>query len=133
MLFYALSWSHVEPGFTHDFMPPFLRGYRAENQLDARWLGDFYAVWPDLGSVWQTGDDDAAISELKRLAAQDPDRPWSGAMDTRYGPDFQRWIRDFQLRNGLRQDGMAGPVTRLFLSTLGARSASAEATTDPSD
>ncbi|MAS36972.1 MAG: hypothetical protein CL610_23410 [Anaerolineaceae bacterium] len=38
VLFYALSWSHVEPGFTHDFMPPFLRGYRAENQLDARWL-----------------------------------------------------------------------------------------------
>jgi len=101
-------------------------------QLDARWLGDFYAVWPDMGSVWQAGDDDAAIAELKRLAAQDPDKPWSGPMGPRYSPDFQGWIQDFQLRNGLRQDGMAGPVTRLFLSTLGAASASAEAK-NPSD
>ncbi|HMB40209.1 MAG TPA: peptidoglycan-binding protein, partial [Wenzhouxiangellaceae bacterium] len=100
-------------------------------QLDARWLGDFYAVWPDMGSVWQAGDDDAAIAQLKRLAAQDPDQPWLGAVDARYGPDFQRWIRGFQLRNGLRQDGMAGPVTRLFLSTLGAGSAGAEANDSP--
>lgn len=96
-------------------------------QLDARWLGDFYAVWPDLGSVWQAGDDDAAITELKRLAARDRQQPWAGAIDSRYGPDFQRWIREFQARNGIRSDGMAGPVTRLFLSTLGAAPASAEA------
>lgn len=89
-------------------------------QLDARWLGDFYAVWRDMGSVWQQGDSDAAVAELKRLAALDPEQAWTGNMDERYGPEFRDWIRDFQLRNGLRQDGMAGPVTRLFLSTLGA-------------
>ena len=88
-------------------------------QLNALWLGDFYAVWRDLGGVWQQGDSDAAILELKRAAAMDPERPWTGDMDDRYGPGFSAWIRDFQLRNGLRQDGMAGPVTRLFLSTLG--------------
>ena len=102
------------------------------NQLDARWLGDFYAVWSDLGSVWQVGDDDAAVAELKRLAAQDPDDPWPGATDSGYGAEFEAWIRQFQLRNGLRSDGMAGPVTRLFLSTLGAGYASAQ-TTDRSD
>lgn len=102
-----------------DFQVPLAR-------LDVRWLGDFYAVWPDMGSVWQAGDDDAAIAELKRLAARDTDQPWPGAVDRQYGADFQRWIRDFQSRNGLRQDGMAGPVTRLFLSTLGSGEASAE-------
>ena len=88
-------------------------------QLDARWLGDFYAVWRDLGGVWQEGDSDPAILELKRVAAKDPEQPWTGEIDERYGPGFGAWIRDFQLRNGLRQDGMAGPVTRLFLSTVG--------------
>ncbi|MEX0914790.1 MAG: AAA family ATPase, partial [Wenzhouxiangellaceae bacterium] len=82
-------------------------------QLDARWLGDFYALWPDRGSVWQAGDTDLAIAELKRLAALDPEQPWDGPVDEQYGPEFRTWIRDFQARNGLRQDGMAGPVTRL--------------------
>jgi len=105
-----------------DFRVPIAR-------LDSRWLGDFYVVWPDLGSVWQVGDRDAAIEELKRLAANDPDAPWSGPVDERYGPDFEAWILQFQSRNGLRQDGMAGPVTRLFLSTPRANAADAEART----
>jgi len=99
-------------------------------QLDSRWLGDFYAVWRDLGSVWQEGDSDPAIAELKRLAALDSQQPWTGSMDDRYGPDFRDWIRDFQLRNGLRQDGMAGPVTRLFLSMPGAPDAEQPASVD---
>jgi len=88
-------------------------------QLDTRWLGDFYAIWRDLGGVWQEGDSDPAIVELKQVAAKVPEQPWTGDMGETYGPGFGAWIRDFQLRNGLRQDGMAGPVTRLFLSTMG--------------
>jgi general secretion pathway protein A len=93
------------------------------SQLDRRWLGDFYAVWPDSGDVWRTGDEDPAIADIKALAARVPEAPWNGPMDARYGAGFGDWIEAFQSRNGLTRDGMAGPVTRLFLSTFAAPAA----------
>jgi general secretion pathway protein A len=88
------------------------------SQLDRRWLGDFYAIWPDSGAVWRLGDRDPAVAELKALAARLPEQPWDGGVDPRYDAAFQAWIESFQRRNGLTRDGMAGPVTRLFLSTF---------------
>ncbi|MCA1778759.1 MAG: AAA family ATPase [Xanthomonadaceae bacterium] len=96
--------------------------------LDSRWLGDFLVVWPDGGQVWRRGDQNAAIGALKQLAARDTRKPWDGPIDDLYSTAFEVWIRDFQDRNGLTRDGMAGPVTRLFLDTL----ASEPAVVDPS-
>ncbi|MGK7294827.1 MAG: AAA family ATPase, partial [Candidatus Wenzhouxiangella sp. M2_3B_020] len=91
-------------------------------QLDARWLGDFYVIWPDEGRVWQIGDEDPDVADLKRLASAAPERAWGGPVDGRYTQAFGDWIRSFQRRHGLREDGMAGPVTRLYLSTMAAPS-----------
>jgi Ser/Thr protein kinase RdoA (MazF antagonist) len=38
VLFYAVMWAEDEPGFTRDFLVHFLRGYRRENRIEARWL-----------------------------------------------------------------------------------------------
>jgi len=86
--------------------------------LDENWLGDFLLIWRDDGQVWQQGDNDARVAEFKRLAARDPVAPWQGGLTAQYGPEFAAWVRGFQRRNGLREDGMAGPVTRLFLMTF---------------
>jgi murein L,D-transpeptidase YcbB/YkuD len=88
------------------------------SQLDRYWLGDFYAVWPDSGIVWREGDRDPAIAALKAQAARVADQPWAGGTDPVYDERFQRWIESFQGRSGLVRDGMAGPVTRLFLTTF---------------
>ena len=32
-----------------------------------------------------------------------------------YGPDFERWLMSFQVRNGLDPDGIVGPKTLLYL------------------
>jgi general secretion pathway protein A len=88
------------------------------SQLDRRWLGDFYAVWRDSGTVWRSGDRDPAIAELKAVAASLPDEPWEGGVDPLYDAEFENWVESFQRRNGLTRDGMAGPVTRLFLSAF---------------
>jgi Ser/Thr protein kinase RdoA (MazF antagonist) len=39
VLFYAVQGQQDAPEFTRHFMTHFLRGYREENHLDARWLG----------------------------------------------------------------------------------------------
>lgn len=84
-------------------------------QLEQRWLGDFFVVWPDDGRVHELGDRDGDVAELQRTARLDRIRPWAGVVDGEYSVEFRDWIRAFQSRNGLRADGIAGPVTRLFL------------------
>jgi len=84
-------------------------------QLEQRWLGDFIIVWPDDGSVQEAGDRGPEVADLQRAARHDRNRPWSGAVDAEYSLAFRDWVRAFQSRNGLRADGIAGPVTRLFL------------------
>ncbi len=86
--------------------------------FESYWLGDFFVIWPDDGSVWKVGERAPAIAELKRLAADLSEGAWDGDVDDRYTEAFAEWVRRFQRRNGLREDGMAGPVTRLFVSTF---------------
>lgn len=38
VLFYAVLWGEDATRRTHEFMPPFLRGYKRENRIDAMWL-----------------------------------------------------------------------------------------------
>ncbi len=40
-------------------------------------------------------------------------RPYTGGPE--FGVDFEQWLRDFQLRNGLEPDGIVGPKTLLYL------------------
>ncbi|MDT8437779.1 MAG: AAA family ATPase [Wenzhouxiangellaceae bacterium] len=87
-------------------------------ELEPRWLGGFTIAWPDDRRVFERGDRDARVRELKRHAAADPIAPWAGTLDEVYSEAFSDWVRAFQLRHELRDDGLAGPVTRLFLELV---------------
>lgn len=84
-------------------------------QLDRRWLGDFQVVWPDDGRILRSGDSGATVARMKELAAASDRLPWEGPLDDRYDSEFTRWVQAFQRGQGLSDDGMIGPVTRLFL------------------
>ncbi len=99
-------------------------------QLDRRWLGDFYVAWPDDGRILRRGDRGEAVERAKALAAAVPKPAWApihnGATDVtnqhdsryhgnQYDEAFEQWIMKFQRHNGLNEDGMIGPETRLFL------------------
>lgn len=84
--------------------------------IESRWLGEFLAIWPDSGRIWRLGDRDAGIEVLKAEASRRPDAPWTGDPGPDYDAGFEEWVRGFQRRNGLREDGMIGPVTRLYLT-----------------
>ncbi|MEE4638881.1 MAG: AAA family ATPase [Wenzhouxiangella sp.] len=84
-------------------------------QLDRWWLGDFYVVWPDDGALLRPGQSGPAVARMKELASRLDAGGWTGPVDETYDDDFTRWVQSFQRRNGLRDDGMIGPVTRLFL------------------
>ena len=84
-------------------------------QLDRRWLGDFRVVWPDDGLILRQGQSGATVARMKELAASSASPRWDGALDDRYDEGFARWVELFQRRHGLDDDGMIGPVTRLFL------------------
>jgi general secretion pathway protein A len=84
-------------------------------QIDRRWLGDFYVIWPDSGQILRRGDRSEAVAQLKRLASLLDTEPWTGPLNEGFDQEFEAWIERFQRRNGLRDDGMIGPATRLFL------------------
>lgn len=84
-------------------------------QIDRRWLGDFYVIWPDSGQILRRGEQSEAVAQMKRLATLLDADPWDGSLDERFDQEFEAWVEHFQRRNGLRDDGMIGPATRLFL------------------
>lgn len=86
--------------------------------LDERWLGDFKLAWPDSGEIFERGERASEVRVLKQLAAAAVAQPWQGPIDDEYSAEFSSWVRSFQRRNGLLDDGLAGPITRLFLRVM---------------
>jgi general secretion pathway protein A len=86
-----------------------------QRQLDRRWLGDFYVVWPDDGQILRLGDRGALVERMKELAEAVDEPVWTGPRNDRYDEAFQQWVIGFQRHHGLSDDGMIGPATRLFL------------------
>jgi general secretion pathway protein A len=87
----------------------------ARSQLERRWRGDVLVAWPDSGVVLQRGDDGELVERMKRLAAESAPDPWTGDVDATYDEPFRDWVVAFQRRHGLKEDGVIGPATRLFL------------------
>ncbi len=85
------------------------------SRLDRRWRGDVLVAWPDTGVVLKQGDSGALVQRMKRLAAQSEPEPWTGDVDANYDEAFSDWVAAFQRRHGLKEDGVVGPATRLFL------------------
>lgn len=88
--------------------------------LERQWLGDFRLAWPDSGEVYERGDRSELVRSLKQLAASAVVQPWDGPVDAEYSTEFSQWVRGFQRRHGLLDDGLSGPVTRLFLRVMSA-------------
>ncbi|TDT94933.1 putative chitinase [Azorhizobium sp. AG788] len=83
------------------------------------WLNKVWAVL-GTGEVWQAGAADDAIADLQESLNT---LGYGLKVDGRQGPATTAAIRDFQSRNNLTADGIAGPVT---LAALAARLAPAK-------
>lgn len=84
-------------------------------ELERRWHGEVLIVWPDSGNALKLDDSGPAVEHAKQLAAQLETDPWTGPASDVYDKPFRRWVIRFQRRNGLEEDGVIGPETRLFL------------------
>ncbi len=83
--------------------------------IERRWFGDYLVAWPqapDWPREIGRGDTGEAVDRVLALAAR-TGRPYTGGPE--FGADFEQWLRDFQLRNGLEPDGIVGPKTLLYL------------------
>ncbi len=85
--------------------------------VDSMWLGAYFVAWPQAPG-WpvrvRLGDDGPAVATIMEMAAR-VDMPYHGG--TAFDADFERWLKSFQLRNGLEADGIVGRFTLLHLMT----------------
>ena len=90
-------------------------------ELDKRWLGTFLVAWPqadDWPRELELGDQGEAVSVVKEMARRltfTASEPGSDLFDE----DFEQWIKAFQRRSGLQDDGIIGPETLVFLMAPG--------------
>ncbi len=90
--------------------------------LERRWRGGFHVLVPGDGAVLGEGDLREPVRRVKALAASVPAAPYNGPADQRYDADFAAWVREFQRFEGLRQDGVVGAATRVYLVARAANS-----------
>ena len=87
------------------------------DSLSARFDGEFYTFWRAPGD-WRdevaAGDRGAQVDRLARRLAQlgGQEAPPAGRP---FGPNLQKSLRDFQLSQRLKVDGVAGPNTLIRL------------------
>jgi len=85
--------------------------------VDAVWLGSYLAAWPQAPNWPATvrrGDSGPAVKTIMEMAGR-VDLPYHGGQ--LFDAGFERWLRGFQLRNGLQVDGIVGRNTLLHLMT----------------
>lgn len=89
----------------------------ARRAVDAVWLGSYLAAWPqapDWPATISRGDSGPAVKTIMEMAAR-VDLPYHGGQ--LFDAEFERWLKGFQLRNGLQVDGIVGRNTLLHLMT----------------
>jgi general secretion pathway protein A len=83
--------------------------------IGERWYGDYFVAWPQAAN-WprevERGDAGPAVDTILELAAA-AEPPYRGA--ARFDAEFERWLTEFQQRQGLNADGIVGPKTLLYL------------------
>jgi general secretion pathway protein A len=87
----------------------------ARTSLDEFWLGEFLVVWPqapDWPRQIKRGESGAAVDIVMEMATY-ADPAWNGAGV--FDAGFESWLVVFQRRHGLRDDGIVGPNTLLYL------------------
>lgn len=83
--------------------------------LDPAWFGEYLVPWPQAAN-WprqiKSGETGVAVDRVLAMARR-ADVPYDGPDG--FGPEFERWLGDFQQRHGLESDGIVGPQTLLYL------------------
>jgi len=87
----------------------------SKESVELLWLGSYLVVWPQASewpAVIKRGDDSSAVSTIMEMATR-VDVPYHG--EQTFGADFERWLKSYQIRNGLEPDGIVGRKTLLYL------------------
>ncbi len=93
------------------------------------WFARIYPLLEDGGTAWE---DAAADDDIRQLQEQLNGLGYALEVDGRNGPATARAVRDFQARNGLRVDGIAGPLTLAKVAArLGGLKGEDDAAPDP--
>lgn len=93
----------------------------AIEELERHWLGTFLVVWPqadDWPRELALGDRGSAVSLVKQMASK-LEYPFDDTGSDVFDEKFTLWIRAFQRRSGLLDDGIIGPETLVFLMAPG--------------
>ena len=89
----------------------------SKESVELRWLGSYLVVWPQASewpAVVQRDDSGPAVTTIIEMATR-VDLPYHG--EQRFGAAFERWLKSYQIRNGLQADGIVGRKTLLYLMT----------------
>jgi len=89
----------------------------SRDSVESRWLGTYLVAWPQAvgwPSVIGRGDDGPAVTTIMELATR-VDEPYRG--EQIFDATFELWLKNFQVRNGLKPDGIVGRNTLLHLMT----------------
>ena len=85
--------------------------------VDALWFGKYLVAWPQAPG-WPAevsrGDDGPAVTTILEMASR-VTMPYHGGRT--FDAAFESWLKDFQVRNGLKADGIVGRNTLLHLMT----------------
>jgi general secretion pathway protein A len=96
--------------------PPLLgRSALTAAELEMLWTGDSYLLWKNaenLSSIRTTGISGAQVKRLQGLLKEAG--AYNGPLTAVFDKDTREAVRKFQLRQGIRADGVAGSQT-LFL------------------
>ena len=89
----------------------------SKDAVESRWLGAYLVVWPQ-ATEWPTevsrGNNGPAVTTIIEMATR-VDVPYHGGQV--FDAAFEEWLKNFQIRNGLRADGIVGRNTLLYLMT----------------
>jgi general secretion pathway protein A len=89
----------------------------SRDSVESRWLGAYLVAWPQAPgwpAVVGRGDNGPAVATIMEMAAR-VDVPYDG--EQIFDETFERWLKNFQIQNGLEADGIVGRNTLLHLMT----------------
>ncbi len=87
----------------------------SRDAVESRWLGEYIVAWPqapDWPGEIRRGESGSAVDIVIEMA-EFAEPPWSG--DQVFDAGFETWLMGFQVRNGLKADGIVGPNTLIHL------------------
>ena len=87
----------------------------SRDAVESRWLGEYIVAWPqapDWPAEIRRGESGMAVDIVIEMA-EFAEPAWSG--DQVFDAGFETWLMGFQVRNGLKADGIVGPNTLIHL------------------